>query len=546
MKSISKLICLFLTMSIFIAMSGYAAQNHTAYINENGEVIETGIDIIVDGAALDFSGVHEPVIIDGRTLIPMRKLFETLNAEVSWDENEQSITASSNGTTVKLFIDNSVMYVNGVSTVLDTAPRLMKYNDNFDTTMVPVRAVSESFSCDVNWDEENYSVIITTIPTETTAPQTEPPTATGAPNISDKIQTQNRVAVYGENIAFIKDDGSVWVSSNGETPVKISGIENAAAVELGRNFGYALLQNGTVYSWGTSNDYGQLGRNDSMLDNTPGLIDGLKDIIKIGSGTYFGIALSSDGTLYTWGRNDKGQLGNGTTTDSTVPVSVSETKFKDAAAGSGHVAAVSTNGTVYTWGENGEGQLGRGSESSKYLTSPGYIKTMYDIESVYAGPNSSAAIRSDKSIYMWGTTYLGQLGKDEKPIILDNNEENLVITDSDGYYKYDKPRRMRYCYWDIDERDYKGGIITTAETVSCGEYQTAALCGDKLYMWGDSPKLSPKLDSQFEHFCAQEYTSLSGIIGIYAGDQKTMYALDNNGTLWKLTYNEKQELFNLN
>ena len=81
---------------------------------------------------------------------------------------------------------------------------------------------------------------------------------------------------------------------------------------MGRNFGYALLQNGTVYSWGTSNDYGQLGRNDSMLDNTPGLIDGLKDIIKIGSGTYFGIALSSDGTLYTWGRNDKGQLGNGT------------------------------------------------------------------------------------------------------------------------------------------------------------------------------------------------------------------------------------------
>ena len=77
MKSISKLICLFLTMSIFITMSGYAAQNHTAYINENGEVIETGIDIIVDGAALDFSGVHEPVIIDGRTLIPMRKLFET-------------------------------------------------------------------------------------------------------------------------------------------------------------------------------------------------------------------------------------------------------------------------------------------------------------------------------------------------------------------------------------------------------------------------------------------------------------------------------------
>lgn len=309
MRGISKIISLLLTMSIFISVSGYAAQSHTSYINENGEVIETGIDIIVDGSALDFSGVHEPVIIDGRTLIPMRKLFETLNAEVSWDENEQSITAASNGTTVKLFINNSVMYVNGVSTVLDTVPRLMKYNDNFDTTMVPLRAISESFSCDVNWDEENYSVIITTIPTVTPAPATEPPTATASPNVSDKIQTQNRIAVYGDNIAFIKDDGSVWISSNGETPIQITGVENASAVALGRNFGYALVQNGTVYSWGTSNDYGQLGRNDSALSNTPDLIDGLKDITKIGAGTYFGIALSSDGTLYTWGRNDKGQLG---------------------------------------------------------------------------------------------------------------------------------------------------------------------------------------------------------------------------------------------
>ena len=68
----------------------------------------------------------------------------------------------------------------------------------------------------------------------------------------------------------------------------------------------------------------------------------------------------------------------------------------------------------------------------------------------------------------------------------------------------------------------------------------------KFALMGDSPRLSPKLDSQFEHFCAQEYTNLSGIIGIYSGDQKTMYALDNDGTLWKLTYNEKQELFNLN
>ncbi len=143
---------------------------------------------------------------------------------------------------------------------------------------------------------------------------------------------------------------------------------------------------------------------------------------------------------------------------------------------------------------------------------------------------------------------MGQLGKDEKPIILDNNEENLAITASDGYYKYDKPRRMRYCYWDIDERDYKGGIITTAETVSCGEYQTAALCGDKLYMWGGRQSKSSvrSLIPSLSISVLRNTQVFQELLEYTPETKKTMYALDNNGTLWKLTYNEKQELSNLN
>lgn len=107
------------------------------------------------------------------------------------------------------------------------------------------------------------------------------------------------------------------------------------------------------------------------------------------------------------------------------------------------------------------------------------------ITSVSAGPGSSAAVRQDNSIFYWGTTYLGDLGEDEQPITPSGSEEPVTV-DEAGYFRYDKPRRISYCFYDLDEKKYDGGVLLNANSVSCGEYQGAALCGGRLYMWGDS------------------------------------------------------------
>lgn len=488
-----------------------AAENPTAY--------ETGVTVLLDNKELDFSGAHAPVIKDDRSLVPMRIIFEALGAEVIWNESEQSVTAVKDGRTIKLTIDSTEIEIDGQASVIDAAPILLPYNDYADTTMVPLRAVSEAFDCDVRWDESTYTVMIST------AADTVQPQATPLPDFSAESIT-NRISVYDDQLAFIKNNGTVWYMANAE-PYMVSSISNAVSVAIGKSDGYALTDSGEVYAWSIGND-------------TAEKIAGLSDIIKIDAGTSFGVALGRNGKVYAWGKNDKGQLGNGTTIDCADPTEADVTGIVDIAASAAHAAAVDASGTVYTWGENSEGQLGRGSINTKYSSTPGKITNMQNITSVYAGPNGCAAIRSDKSIYCWGTVYLGELGSDEEELYFD--EETPLITDEYGCYRFDKPRRMPYCYYNIDKMQYEGGILLNAETVSCGEYQYAAICGGKVYMWGDSPNISSRLNSQYLHYYAAEYTRLPNITEIYAVSNKIAYAVDIDGDIYKLIYGKTEKI----
>ncbi|MFZ2322492.1 MAG: T9SS type A sorting domain-containing protein [Ignavibacteriaceae bacterium] len=139
----------------------------------------------------------------------------------------------------------------------------------------------------------------------------------------------------------------------------------------------------------------------------------------IGAGpSYHTIAAKSDGTVYTWGYNGYGELGNGTTTDSNVPVAVSTDGFlsgktiTQVAAGAIHSIALASDGTVYTWGNNGLGELGNGTTTSSnvpvaVITSG--VLSGKTITQVAAG-NSSIALASDGTVYTWGWNSLGQLG----------------------------------------------------------------------------------------------------------------------------------------
>ena len=111
------------------------------------------ITVILDGEKIEFD--VQPTIINGRTMVPLRAIFEALGAEVTWDDATQTVEADKNNTYIKLSINNSTMYVNSVPKNLDVPATLVN-----SRTLVPVRAISEAFECDVKWDDATSTVFI--------------------------------------------------------------------------------------------------------------------------------------------------------------------------------------------------------------------------------------------------------------------------------------------------------------------------------------------------------------------------------------------------
>lgn len=119
------------------------------------DIIETA-DVYIDGEQVIFPDMV-PIITNGRTMVPMRAIFEKLGAAIFWDGETETVIATRGGTTVVVQIDNNVMIKNDEKIELDVPAALIN-----SRTLVPVRAISEAFGCDVKWNEAAKSVIITT------------------------------------------------------------------------------------------------------------------------------------------------------------------------------------------------------------------------------------------------------------------------------------------------------------------------------------------------------------------------------------------------
>lgn len=126
-----------------------------------------GIRVLLDGNELEFD--VPPQIIDERTMVPLRVIFEAMGAKVDWNGEMRTVTASTADTTVKMTVDNTEMYINGAAVTLDVPPQIVD-----DRTLVPARAVAESFGAEVDWDGETDTVIITSAAKETPAPAEKP------------------------------------------------------------------------------------------------------------------------------------------------------------------------------------------------------------------------------------------------------------------------------------------------------------------------------------------------------------------------------------
>jgi alpha-tubulin suppressor-like RCC1 family protein len=141
----------------------------------------------------------------------------------------------------------------------------------------------------------------------------------------------------------------------------VSGLNGVVDISCGNWHSLALRGDGTVWAWG-SNNFGQLGNNGpTTLSTVPVQVTGLSGVAVLSAGGNHSMALKSDGTLWAWGFNNVGQLGDGTNIQRLAPVQVSGLSgVMSISAGEDHSLALQNNGTVWAWGQGGHGQLGDG------------------------------------------------------------------------------------------------------------------------------------------------------------------------------------------
>jgi alpha-tubulin suppressor-like RCC1 family protein len=196
--------------------------------------------------------------------------------------------------------------------------------------------------------------------------------------------------------------------------------EPTACWQLLRAGGYTsggIKGDGTLWMWG-NNAAGQLGNNSNLNSNIPIQISNATNWKDLSIGLYHTIALKDDNTLWAWGYNGLGQLGDGTNTDKLVPIQIgTATNWASIKSGDNFNLAIKQNGTLWGWGYNGSGRLGDGTTSNKLVPTQIGIATDWDKISCdgdgstsSGGSGHSLAIKQNGTLWSWGYGSSGVIG----------------------------------------------------------------------------------------------------------------------------------------
>ena len=165
---------------------------------------------------------------------------------------------------------------------------------------------------------------------------------------------------------------------------------------------------GTLWTWG-GNYEGQIGDGTTNPRPTPVQISAISGVIAVSAGYYHSVALKSDGTVWAWGRNMFGQLGDGTSTQRPAPVQVLGISGVTAlACGENSSYALKGDGTVWAWGYNGEGQLGDGTKTDR--STPVQVQGLSGVAAIAAGEVHGVALTRTGTVWTWGSNLYGMLG----------------------------------------------------------------------------------------------------------------------------------------
>lgn len=271
-------------------------------------------------------------------------------------------------------------------------------------------------------------------------------TSSSAPAQTGALTTWATGALTQIGVTMMKNDGTIW-SFGGNTEGNLGlgdTTDRSSPVQVGTsawtdiaasNGGYHVLavkNDGTLWTWGR-NDWGQLGNGNQTSALTPQAIGALTTWARVGSGFDCSYVVKTDGTLWVFGLNTTGQLGKGNTTSYSSPVQVGAlTDWKVCVGGETHAAAIKTDGTLWTWGgATSYGQTGQGDTSNR--SSPVKVGALTDWADVSCGKNHCIALKTDGSLWVWGRNDEGQLGMNDtthrsSPVKLGTNTWSKVGT----------------------------------------------------------------------------------------------------------------------
>jgi RHS repeat-associated protein len=264
----------------------------------------------------------------------------------------------------------------------------------------------------------------------------------------------------------------------------------------------AVRVDGTAWAWGF-NAFGQLGNGTTTNSSLPGQIPGIVGATGVAAGAMHSVMLKADGSVWTWGFNGSGQLGAGTTTNSSTPLPVAGVAgATQVAAGNNHTLARKSDGTVADWGQNDAGQLGNGATSNSSV--PVTVSGLSGVTAVAGGglpgaPGHSLALKSDGTVWAWGYGKYGQLG---------NGGTTNALT----------PVQVSGL----------GGITAIAAN---GNNSYALRSDGTVWAWGDNSSGQLGNGSAAKTSLTPVQVSISGATGIAAGGAFAL-ALKSDGSAW--------------
>jgi alpha-tubulin suppressor-like RCC1 family protein len=254
-------------------------------------------------------------------------------------------------------------------------------------------------------------------------------------------------SLWGWGANNLSQLGIGWAAEQA-MPVRVKGLASRHIVDfvLGGDHCLALDSEGVLWAWGHNSD-GQLGDGTTLDRDMPGRVMGMdgRNIIALAAGYASSAVVLSDGSVFAWGDNAKGQLGDGTTTDRKLPVSINALAGKKIQAlslggcglGGGHSLALSSDGGLWAWGDNAYGQLGIGSTTASTSPIAVTLPTGTKVRKIASGGFHSLALMTNGSVWGWGRGNNGQLGtgsstNKNSPTLMNTPQGSVIVDISCG------------------------------------------------------------------------------------------------------------------